>query len=49
MKKRTVSLLELEKEVLISERKNGGDEIKTYKNMNDYFKITIIKKSLIIV
>ena len=49
MKKRTVSLLELEKEVLMSERKNGGDEIKIYKNMNDYFKITIIKKSLIIV
>ena len=49
MKKRTVSLLGLEKEVLMSERKNGGDEIKKYKNMNDYFKITIIEKSLIIV
>jgi len=49
MKKKAITLLDLEKEVLNSEKKTGEVECKIHKNMDDYFKITIIKKSLIIV
>jgi len=49
MKKKAITLLDLEKEILKSEKKTGEEESKTHKNMDDYFKITIIKKSLIIV
>ncbi len=49
MKKKAITLLDLEKEILKSEKKTGEEEGKNHKNMDDYFKITIIKKSLIIV